>query len=237
MSSARPAPGARSRRPLWSSPASRLKALSRRPTPPFALSHFASERESRQPACSSHPPVALCAMRVAMEAGDLRVPEIPLAPGEDDLDSNKNSQQYVFHFALHNTLLSPPSTPPEYGQKYVRQSIAGLVFPPFCPLILTRSRCSVCQRLPRNPNELIQSLYYALPSAHYHPKRWALRARPPINHLTSIGLFLAAVLARMDSPTFTVIPLACWPVKWSRTGLWSKYQRSVPVHRWSCSSA
>ncbi|KAK6757351.1 hypothetical protein RB195_015276 [Necator americanus] len=32
-------------------------------------------------------------MRVAMEAGDLRVPEIPLAPGEDDLDSNKNSQQ------------------------------------------------------------------------------------------------------------------------------------------------
>ncbi|KAK6757352.1 hypothetical protein RB195_015276 [Necator americanus] len=28
-----------------------------------------------------------------MEAGDLRVPEIPLAPGEDDLDSNKNSQQ------------------------------------------------------------------------------------------------------------------------------------------------
>ncbi|XGW05957.1 hypothetical protein V3C99_016369 [Haemonchus contortus] len=31
-------------------------------------------------------------MRVAMEAGDLRVPEIPLAPGEDDLDSNKNSQ-------------------------------------------------------------------------------------------------------------------------------------------------
>ncbi|VDP18654.1 unnamed protein product [Heligmosomoides polygyrus] len=80
-----------------------------------------------------------------MEAGDLRVPEIPLAPGEDDLDSNKNSQQYVFHFALHNTLLSPPSTPPEYGQ-------------------------NVCQRLPRNPNELIQSLYYALPSAHYHPK-------------------------------------------------------------------
>ncbi|KAJ1370530.1 FEZ-like protein [Parelaphostrongylus tenuis] len=27
-----------------------------------------------------------------MEAGDLRVPEIPLASGEDDLDSNKNSQ-------------------------------------------------------------------------------------------------------------------------------------------------
>ncbi|EPB68738.1 hypothetical protein ANCCEY_12168 [Ancylostoma ceylanicum] len=55
-----------------------------------------------------------------MEAGDLRVPEIPLAPGEDDLDSNKNSQQELFPTkiaALQGKI--DPSLPPVSGNSAI----------------------------------------------------------------------------------------------------------------------
>ncbi|KJH49638.1 hypothetical protein DICVIV_04248 [Dictyocaulus viviparus] len=54
-------------------------------------------------------------MRMVMEAGDLRVPEIPLASGEDDIDGNKNSQhgwpdKLVFFGSLRDQS-SPPYSP------------------------------------------------------------------------------------------------------------------------------
>ncbi|ETN79021.1 hypothetical protein NECAME_00397 [Necator americanus] len=62
---------------------------------PDCVLSLVAERGSPSPTTARQPAVSQperSAMRVAMEAGDLRVPEIPLAPGEDDLDSNKNSQ-------------------------------------------------------------------------------------------------------------------------------------------------
>ncbi|KAL6743407.1 hypothetical protein Aduo_016449 [Ancylostoma duodenale] len=63
-------------------------------------------------------------MRVAMEAGDLRVPEIPLAPGEDDLDSNKNSQhasqgiRTLFNLENSTEILLPGVFSPRKGSPY-----------------------------------------------------------------------------------------------------------------------